>query len=218
MDIEFPLTEEHLRPGKLVCVGRNYAKHAAEMKSEVLSEPMLFLKPATALIPSGGTVVIPPMTRDVHHEVELVVLVGRTVRGVSEKEAESCIAGYAVGLDMTARDLQAEAKKGGRPWSVAKGFDTFAPLGAIVAAEAVPNPRKLELTLTVNEKVVQRGSTVDMIFSPSYLIHYASQIFTLEKGDLIFTGTPEGVGPVRAGDVLRATAGDLPPLLVSVSG
>lgn len=217
MDIELPASGERIRPGKLVCVGRNFARHAAEMKSEVLSEPMLFLKPATALIASGGTVVIPSMTASVHHEVELVVVVGRDARFVTEAEAVDCIGGYAVGLDMTARDLQAEAKKGGRPWSVAKGFDTFAPLGALLAPDAVPHPERLALELTVNGEVRQSGSTVDMIFSPAFLIHYASQIFTLEKGDLIYTGTPEGVGPVVPGDVLVASATGLPSLHVTVS-
>ncbi len=217
MDIELPGVGSHVKPGKLVCVGRNYERHAAEMKSTVLSEPMLFLKPSSALVPSGGTIVIPPMTRSVHHEVELVLVIGSTARHVSLEEAASCVGGYAVGLDMTARDLQAEAKKDGRPWSVAKGFDTFAPLGEFVDAQAVRDPSDLLLELRVNGQVVQSGSTSDMIFSPAFLVHYASRIFTLEPGDLIFTGTPEGVGPVTDGDVLLATATGLPPLSVTVA-
>jgi 2-keto-4-pentenoate hydratase/2-oxohepta-3-ene-1,7-dioic acid hydratase in catechol pathway len=218
MDIELPISGERLRPGKLVCVGRNYAKHAAEMQSEVLAEPMLFLKPSTALVPDGGEVVIPSMTNDVHHEVELVVVVGRDARSVSVEEAGECIGGYALGLDMTARDLQSKAKKSGYPWSVAKGFDTFAPLGTIVAPSAVDDASEINLELRVNGRLVQSGNTRDMIFSPAFLIHYASQIFTLEKGDLIYTGTPEGVGHVVAGDLLEATAIGLPPLTVTVAG
>ena len=218
MDIELPISGERVRPGKLVCVGRNYAKHAAEMRSEVLAEPMLFLKPSTALVPDGGEVVIPSMTNDVHHEVELVVVVGRDTRSVSVEEAGECIGGYALGLDMTARDLQSKAKKSGHPWSVAKGFDTFAPLGTIVAPDAVGEASELTLELRVNGRLVQSGNTRDMIFSPAFLIHYASQIFTLEKGDLIYTGTPEGVGPVVAGDLLEATAIGLPSLTVTVAG
>ena len=217
MDIELQGSPERIKPGKLVCVGRNYERHAAEMKSEVLSEPMLFLKPSTSLIPSGGTVVIPPMTKSVHHEVELVLLVGRTARHVSIEEAADCIRGYAVGLDMTARDLQAAAKKAGHPWSVAKGFDTFAPLGTFVSSDVITDASDLQLELRVNDRVVQSGTTADMVFSPEYLVHYASQIFTLEAGDLIFTGTPEGVGPVADGDMLVATVSGLPELRVSVS-
>jgi 2-keto-4-pentenoate hydratase/2-oxohepta-3-ene-1,7-dioic acid hydratase in catechol pathway len=217
MHIELPGSGERIRPGKLVCVGRNYAKHAEEMKSEVLPEPMLFLKPSTALVASGGTVVIPPMTKDVHHEVELVVAIGRKASRVNLDDATTCIGGYAVGLDMTARDLQAEAKKGGRPWSVAKGFDTFAPIGEFVAPEDVPDPSALAIELRLNDRIVQSGSTKDMIFSPTFLVHYASHIFTLERGDLIYTGTPEGVGPVSDGDVLVATVAGLPRLTVSVS-
>ncbi|MDX1741431.1 MAG: fumarylacetoacetate hydrolase family protein, partial [Rhodothermales bacterium] len=115
------------------------------------------------------------------------------------------------------RDLQAEAKKGGRPWSVAKGFDTFAPIGDFVAADDVQDVSNLSIELKLNDAVVQAGNTRDMIFSPAFLVHYASQIFTLERGDLIYTGTPEGVGPVSDGDVLVATVAGLPPLTVSVS-
>ena len=216
MEIELP-SGSRVRPGKLVCVGRNYALHAAEMKSEVPQQPILFLKPSTALVRSGANIVIPKMSGEVHHEVELVLVIGKRVRSVPESEAMSCVEGYALGLDVTARDLQAEAKKGGKPWAVAKGFDTFAPLGDIVAAERIADLNDLDIRLTRNGDVVQSGNTGDMIFSPAYLIHYISQIFTLEPGDLIFTGTPEGIGPVKAGDVLEATADGLPTLAVRVT-
>ena len=205
-----------LRPGKLLCIGKNYARHAAEMKSAVPEEPVVFLKPATALIGHGGAVVLPAMSREVHHEVELVVVVGRGGSNISEKDALGHVAAYAVGLDMTARDLQLKAKQKGHPWSVAKGFDTFAPLGDLAPAEAVPDPQALDLRLTINGEVRQAASTSDMVFPVATLIAYCSRIFTLEPGDLLYTGTPEGVGPVEEGDVLEATATGLPLLRVEV--
>jgi 2-keto-4-pentenoate hydratase/2-oxohepta-3-ene-1,7-dioic acid hydratase in catechol pathway len=216
MHVSIPGLSEPVRPGKLICVGRNYAAHAAEMKSAVPSEPMLFLKPSTALVATGGAVVIPPHSSDVHHEVELVVAVGAEARGVSEGEAMRYVAAYAAGLDMTARDVQAKAKAKGHPWSVAKGFDTFAPLGEFVAAERVADPHALGISLRVSGAVRQEGSTADMIFSVAALVSYASRIFTLEPGDLIYTGTPEGVGPVVAGDHLVAEIDGLPALEVDV--
>ncbi len=218
MDIELPDTGRRVKPGKIVCVGQNYARHAAEMKSTIPREPILFLKPSSALVSDGGTVVLPYMSSDVHHEVEIVLVIGRTARDVGEDAALSHVSGYALGLDMTARDLQAKAKQGGRPWSVAKGFDTFAPLGPTVAATEIADISDIAFELRLNGRVVQAGHTGDMIFSPAQLIAYASQIFTLEPGDLLYTGTPEGVGPVRAGDVLSASGQGLPGLEVMVRG
>lgn len=201
--------------GKVLCIGRNYAAHAAEMKSAVPTTPMVFLKPSTALTPSGSAVVLPAEVGEVHHEVELVAVVGKTLRHASEDEAASAVAAYAVGLDMTARDVQAEAKKNGHPWSVAKGYDTFAPRGRPMPAGAL-DPANLEIVLRINDEIVQQGSTSDMIFSVPALLSYCSRVFTLEPGDLLYTGTPEGVGPVRAGDSLRAEITGLPPLEVTV--
>ncbi len=216
MNVTLPGSGRVLRPGKLLCIGKNYARHAAEMKSAVLEEPVVFLKPATALVGHGGAVVLPAMSREVHHEVELVAVVGRGGKNIPEADALAHVAAYAVGLDMTARDLQLKAKQKGHPWSIAKGFDTFAPLGALAPAEAVPDPQALDLRLTINGEVRQAASTSDMVFPVATLIVYCSRVFTLEPGDLLYTGTPEGVGPVEEGDVLEATATGLPPLRVTV--
>ncbi|MBT8401551.1 MAG: fumarylacetoacetate hydrolase family protein [Rhodothermia bacterium] len=216
MQIEMPGSGRRIRPGKLICVGRNYAAHAAEMKSEIPKQPLLFLKPSTSLVGDGGSVVIPPMSSDVHHELELVLVIGQEARGVAEQDAMLYVEGYALGLDMTARDLQAEAKKGGKPWSVAKGFDTFAPIGRFVASAVIEDVGNITMQLQRNAAVVQSCTTRDMIFSPAHLVHYVSHIFTLEPGDLIFTGTPEGVGPVLPGDKLVATGDGLPTLNVEV--
>lgn len=216
MDISLPTSGLVLRPGKILAIGRNYARHAAEMKSEVPEEPIIFLKPSTSLIGHGGKVMLPFQSADVHHEVELVVAIGRGGKNILEAEAFDHIDGYAVGLDMTARDLQAQAKKSGQPWSVAKGFDTFAPMGELTPAGKIRDPQDLEIRLTVNGEVRQHGTTADMIFSVANLVAYCSRIFTLMPGDLIYTGTPEGVGPVEDGDMLEATITDLPALRVKV--
>lgn len=216
MKIRVSNAQETMQVGKLLCIGRNYADHAKEMNADIPTEPMIFLKPSTALIRSQDVIVIPPQSQEVHHEVELVVLIGKTGKHIPESEAMAYVAGYAVGLDMTARDLQAKAKKAGAPWSVAKGFDTFAPLGEFAPPESVPNPHELSITLRINGEVRQSGRTSDMIFSIPKLIAYASTIFTLEAGDLLYTGTPEGVGAVHAGDALEASVTGLPTLQVSV--
>jgi 2-keto-4-pentenoate hydratase/2-oxohepta-3-ene-1,7-dioic acid hydratase in catechol pathway len=217
MKITLPTTGASLPIGKLLCIGRNYADHAAEMERDVPDEPMVFLKPATAVVRSGGSVRLPPQSQNVHHEVELVAVIGTEGRNLSAATALDHVAGYAVGLDMTARDLQDEAKAQRHPWSVAKGFDTFAPLGPLAPAEAVGDPQALPLQLRRNGATQQEASTEDMIFSVAELVAYCSQIFTLTPGDLLYTGTPSGVGPVDDGDTLEATATGIDPLTVSVS-
>jgi len=205
-------TDHVLRPGKLVCVGRNYLAHAREMKSDAPTEPMLFLKPASSLTGFGGQILLPPQSDDVHHEVELVVVVGRRLCRATPDEAIDAVAGLAVGLDLTARDIQQRAKERGHPWSVSKGFDTFAPLGTVVEADP-EQPRRI--SLKVNGTIRQKASTADMLFPVADLLVYASGIFTLHPGDLLFTGTPEGVGPVREGDLLEAEIEGLPILEIS---
>ena len=216
MKITLPGSKRTLPIGKLLCIGRNYAKHAEEMKSEVPDEPMVFLKPASAVIRSGDTVVLPERSQDVHHEIELVAVIGKGGSNIDREEALDHVAAYAAGLDMTARDDQSAAKKKGHPCLVAKGFDTFAPLGPIAPAASVENPQALTLRLQVNGEVRQEASTEHMIFSVAELIHYCSRIFTLEAGDLLYTGTPSGVGPMEDGDELEASATGCAPLRVHV--
>lgn len=207
---------ERVRVGKVLCIGRNYAKHAAEMNAAVPAQPIIFLKPSTALIRSHEAIRLPSMTSNVHHEIELVAMIGLGGRDIPPQRSLDHVTAYAIGLDMTARDLQSEAKRMGKPWSVAKGFDTFAPLGELVPADKIGNPQELTLSLKVNGTVKQHGTTQDMIFPVAHLVSYCSKIFTLEHGDLLYTGTPEGVGPVVQGDRLEATCSRLPPLEVTV--
>ncbi len=221
MAFERPEIEIHdagvrLAIGKLICIGRNYAAHAAEMKSPVPTKPMIFLKPDSSVVRDGGAVRLPASSSDVHHEVELVALIGKGGKDIQESVALTHIAGYAVGLDMTARDIQSAAKERGHPWSVSKGFDTFAPLGTFLSADAVADPQSLSIRLRVNGELRQEGATRDMIFPVAKLIAYCSTIMTLYPGDMIFTGTPEGVAAVAEGDTLTAEVEGLPALSVSI--
>lgn len=201
-------SSEQIRVGKIVCIGQNYAAHIKEMKAEVPSSPVFFLKPTTALIPDGGDVVLPSISRDVHHEVELTVLIGKDGKNVSQDSAMERVAGYGVGLDMTLRDVQNDAKKKGLPWTLAKGFDTSAPVSAFVPSQQIANPGNLTLRLNVNGTTRQQSGTNDLIFSVDKLIAYISQFITLEQGDIIFTGTPQGVAQVKPGDKLEASLSD----------
>ncbi|KAM6165864.1 oxaloacetate tautomerase FAHD1, mitochondrial [Erethizon dorsatum] len=188
----------------IICVGRNYADHVREMGSTVLREPVLFLKPSTAYAPEGSPVLKPSYCRVLHHELELGVLMGRRARAVPEAAAMDYVAGYALCLDMTARDVQDDCKKKGLPWTLAKSFTSSCPVSAFVPKEKIPDPHALRLWLKVNGELRQEGETSSMIFSIPYIISYVSKIITLEEGDLILTGSPKGVGPVKENDEMEA--------------
>lgn len=202
--------------GKIVCVARNYAEHARELGNPVPDQAVLFIKPASSIIPSGGTVVIPAYSADCHHEIELAVLIGRTGRQLDETEALSYVSGYGVALDLTLRDVQAGQKARGLPWEIAKAFDTSCPLSAFVAAGQVPDPQKLSLRLSVNGEVRQEGTSADMLRPVARLISEASRYFTLEAGDILLTGTPSGVGPIKSGDKVEAVIEGVGTLSVDV--
>ena len=202
--------------GKLVCLARTYKKHAEEMDSDIPKEPLMFLKPASSVIFNGDTIKIPEMSKCIHHEVELGVIIGKKCKNVLKNKAMNYILGYLVALDITARDLQTELKKKGWPWGIAKGFDTFAPISDVVLKENVPNPQNLDISLKVNNEVKQSSNTGFMIFSIGEIIEFISKVMTLEPGDLIMTGTPEGVGEIVAGDILEARLGNICSLKVYV--
>ncbi len=191
-------------PGKIICVGRNYAKHIEEMQSERTSDPVLFLKPNSALHPIDKPL---PLFRDVgaiHHEIELAVCIGKTASNITEADAAEYIAGYGLALDLTLRDMQAKAKQGGLPWAVAKGFDHACPISPFVPAAQIPDPQQLNLVLKINGEERQHGTTAHMLFQIPKLLAYASRFFTFEDGDLLLTGTPAGVGPLIPGDNIEA--------------
>ena len=193
-----------VNPSKIICLGRNYAEHAKELGHEAPKEPVIFLKPPSALIGPNQTIILPRKSREVHHEVELAVIVGKRGKDIPRERAMDYVLGYTIFMDITARDLQSEAKKKGLPWTVAKGFDTFAPIGPRIVPKEELDPSDLEIGLRVNGEVRQLSRTSKMIFKIPEIIEYISSIMTLEKGDIIATGTPEGVGPLRHGDIVEA--------------
>ncbi|KAL2919592.1 hypothetical protein HK105_200504 [Polyrhizophydium stewartii] len=192
---------------KIVAIGRNFAKHAKELGNAVPEKPMFFLKPTSSYVQQPGAIEVPEGTT-VHHELELGVVIGKTGRNIPQSAANSFISGYVLALDMTARNLQDEAKKKGHPWTVAKGFDTFTPVGDFIPPSKIKDYNNLQLTLKVDGKVTQDGSTSEMIFRIPKLISFVSSVMRLEEGDVILTGTPEGVGPVVPGQIVEGTLAD----------
>jgi fumarylpyruvate hydrolase len=198
---------------RIYCVGLNYAEHAREMgKDPNRHPPFFFGKPADAVVGSGAHLPYPPKTADLHHEVELVVALGQGGSNIPAANAPSLIFGYAVGIDLTRRDLQAAAKKAGRPWDMGKGFDHSAPIGAL--AKGVP-PATGAISLTVDGKVRQSGDLQDMIWSVAEIIAALSTYIEVAAGDLIFTGTPSGVGPIQRGETVRGIIAGVEPVEVS---
>ena len=188
---------------RLYCVGRNYAEHAREMGHDLRDPPFFFAKPADAVVTGGGDMPYPGGTSDLHHEIELVVAIGTGGNAIGAEAALDHVYGYAAGLDMTRRDLQAAAKKAGRPWDMAKGFDHSAPIGLLAPARHIGHPGAGAISLRVNGVERQRGDLSEQIWSVAETIAYLSTLVALRPGDLIMTGTPAGVGKVVRGDVLE---------------
>lgn len=200
-----------VQPSKIIGIGRNYRKHAEELKHEVPEEPLMFFKPPSSLLDPGGVVQLPPESARVDYEGELVVVLGRRARRVGLDEARRAVFGYSIACDVTARDIQNKDKQ----WTRAKGFDTFCPIGPYVVPHA--DPSSLGVQLEVNGALRQDGKVRDMIFDVPALIAYASQSMTLEPGDVILTGTPEGVGPLADGDRVSVRIGPLGELAFRVA-
>jgi 2-keto-4-pentenoate hydratase/2-oxohepta-3-ene-1,7-dioic acid hydratase in catechol pathway len=202
-------------PQKIICLGLNYRDHAAESGSPIPREPVLFSKYPTALVGHGQPIVLPPVSQEVDYEAELVLVVGKQGRNIAKTEAMAHVAGYTVGHDVSARDWQ--LRKDGKQWMAGKTFDTFAPIGpTLVTADEIPDPHALPIRLRLNGQIMQDSNTREMIFDVPTIIAYLSQIFTLMPGDLIFTGTPPGVGMARKppvwlkpGDVVEVEIGGL---------
>ncbi len=186
-------------PSKIICVGRNYVEHAREHNAAVPDVPLLFLKPPSSVLASGGTILLPPQSQQVEHEAELTVVIGRRGRWIAPQEALSYVFGYTIGNDVTARDLQNRDSQ----WTRAKGFDTFCPVGPWIETDF--DPADALITCHVNGEMRQMSSTREMVFQVNQLVAFASSIMTLEPGDLLFTGTPAGVGPLKDGDLVEVT-------------
>lgn len=186
---------------RIYCIGRNYAEHVAEMGYDVeRSRPFFFSKPADAIVPTGSDVPYPPRTENLHHEIELVVAIGKADRDVAVSDALDHVFGYAVGIDLTRRDLQAESKEKGRPWETAKGFDHSAPISAIHRATDVGHPAAGRIWLAVNGQIRQDAALNALIWSVAESVAELSAFFEIAPGDLLYTGTPAGVGPLEPGD------------------
>lgn len=202
---------------RVYCVGRNYAEHIIEMGNDTRDPPFFFAKPADAVVAGGAAIPYPPRTDDLQHEIELVVAIGAEGADIEVADALNHVYGYAVGLDMTRRDLQAQAKKAGRPWEMAKGFDFSAPIGTIEPVASIGHPTSGAITLTVNGEVRQSGDLSDQIWSVAEAIAHLSGFVTLQPGDLIMTGTPAGVGPVVRGDVLEGAIAGVGSVRTTIS-
>lgn len=201
---------------KIICIGRNYADHAKEMNAQLPTEPMFFLKPDTALLPHRNPFFYPDFTKDLHYECEIVVKICKVGKNISTKFASTYYNEIGLGIDFTARDLQQKCKENGAPWEIAKAFEHSAPVSKKFLSKDVLNLEDLSFTLKKNNEIVQEGNTQNMIFSIDEIIAYVSQFMTLKIGDLIFTGTPAGVGPVQIGDTLSGFIGEQPMFEVKI--
>ncbi|MBJ7379469.1 MAG: fumarylacetoacetate hydrolase family protein [Polynucleobacter sp.] len=206
-------TQSRFAVNRIYCVGRNYADHAREMGHDPDREPpFFFMKPATALLTEGKDMKYPSLSKDVHHEIEMVVAIGKGGSNIASDKALDHVWGYGVGLDMTRRDLQGEAKKMGRPWDTGKAFDQSAPCSALLPVSQCGHPAKGNISLKVNGEIRQTGDLAMMIWNVPDTIAYLSTLFTLMPGDLIFSGTPAGVAAVKVGDLLEGHVDGLPAL------
>jgi len=200
---------------KILCVGRNYSEHAKELGNAVPENPVIFSKPDTALIKNGEPFYIPDFSNDVHHEIELVIKINKVGKKIQEKFARNYFSEIGLGIDFTARDKQNELKSKGLPWELAKAFDGSAPIGNFINIENI-DLKNIDFSLQKNGQLVQQGNTSQMIFSFEQIVSFVSQYFTLKVGDLIYTGTPAGVGQVNIGDQLEGFIGNESMLICEV--
>ncbi|MBI3258054.1 MAG: fumarylacetoacetate hydrolase family protein [Ignavibacteriae bacterium] len=217
MNRNFIFTDDTELPvGTMYCIGRNFSAHAKEMGAELPESALVFIKPPTAFVPNQTAISIPSISKNMHHEVEMVVIIGKECSNITASSALEYVAGYAVGIDLTLRDVQALAKQRGEPWAIAKGFAGSAPISTAIPANKIENPNNLSIELEVNGEVRQSGSTNMMERTVEQLIEYVASIFTLREGDCIFTGTPEGVGRLESGDMVTAKLQGVPTLEISI--
>lgn len=193
---------------KIICIGRNYAAHIEELKNEKPGNPVVFLKPDTALLKNGAPFYYPDFSKNIHHEAELVLKISKEGKYIQKKFAHRYFEEIGLGIDFTARDLQEQCKSKGLPWEIAKAFNGSAPIGDFVSVDTIADLNDISFHLTINGEVRQEGNTSMMLFDFGTIIEYVSQFFTLKKGDLIYTGTPAGVGPVKIGDRLEGYLGE----------
>ncbi len=201
---------------KIICIGRNYAAHIEELKNEKPGQPVVFLKPDTALLKGGAPFYYPDFSSNIHHEIELVLKIAKEGKYIQPQFAHRYFEEIGLGIDFTARDLQDQCKAKGLPWEIAKGFNGSAPIGEFIPVAELGDLKNIDFHLEINGEVKQRGNTSMMLFDFATIISYVSQFFTLKKGDLIYTGTPAGVGPVQVGDQLFGFIGNEKMLHVEI--
>jgi acylpyruvate hydrolase len=193
---------------KIVCIGRNYSEHARELKNPIPDEPVLFMKPDSSLLMKNKPFFLPEFSNEIHHEVEIVVRINRLGKHIEKRYAHRYYNEISLGIDFTARDLQNRCKKEGKPWEIAKAFDGSAVLGEFIRLDELPDRNAIPFHLDINGRTVQEGNTKDMLFSIDRIIEYVSGFVTFKMGDLLYTGTPAGVGPVEINDRLEGYIGD----------
>ena len=201
---------------KIICIGRNYVDHVKELNSNLPTEPVFFLKPDTCIINRNQPFFYPEFSNEIHYETELVVRINKVGKYIQEKFANTYYDELTVGIDFTARDIQRQCQQKGLPWEISKGFDSAAPIGKFIKKDCFDNIQNINLKLNINNQTIQQGNTKDMIFSVDTIISYVSKFITLKMGDIIFTGTPSGVGPVKIGDRLEAFLNDQSLLKVDI--
>lgn len=201
---------------KIICIGRNYAAHIEELKNEKPGQPVVFLKPDTAMLKGGAPFFYPDFSSNIHHEIELVLKISKEGKYIQPQFAHRYFEEIGLGIDFTARDLQDQCKAKGLPWEIAKGFNGSAPIGDFKSVGELRDLKNIDFHLEINGEVKQRGNTSMMLFDFATIISYVSQFFTLKKGDLIYTGTPAGVGPVQVGDQLQGFIGNEKMLHVEI--
>jgi len=201
--------DKKIKVGKIICVGQNYLRHIEELNSIRSKNPLIFMKPSTAILQEGNAINLPAFSTEVHHETELALLIGKETKNIKREAWKDSVSGVGIALDLTLRDLQNEAKKNGHPWTICKGFDGSCPVSTFIPLEKIKDIKKLNIQLFVNDTLRQNGYTGDMIWQIGELLEFISKIFTLEPGDIILTGTPEGVGKLYSGDHLRASISEI---------
>lgn len=216
-EVKLTGTNQSYPVGKVICLGRNYLDHIRELGNKVPERAVIFCKPASSIISAGEQIMIPDYSNDCHHELELALLIGKKGKNISTSQALNHVAGYAVALDLTLRDLQSQLKEKGLPWEIAKGFDTSCPLSDFVPANQVDAPNNINLTLHVNGQLRQEGTTAQMMRSVEEIIAEMSLYYTLDVGDIILTGTPAGVSRIVSGDVLEGKIDQVGSLRVAVA-
>ncbi len=211
------LNGKSLNAGTMFCLGQNYEKHIKEMGSKKSKDPVVFIKPPAAYVENNKSVLLPDFSENVHYEAELILIIKEDIYNIEPSDALKFVDGFSIGIDMTLRDIQKKSKDTGKPWAVAKGFYTSAPIAPIIEFDENTDLNNLDILLELNGKKMQAANTSEMVMKSAEIVSYLSKVFSLQKGDIIFTGTPEGVGKVESGDTLYASVSSNGKILTEIN-